>query len=147
MRSTFVLVYSPLMRILAGLEFSSRSTVLMDKASTALQPVLAKNITYVFSLIDEQEFNISAISSFDNACLLFRDALSSLTFSLNFLGLISTSEYSRKFLIVTTCCLMLGQRYFPCSVDMYDSYLVYRTDHMLPANTKDSNYDNLFQYS
>ena len=42
------------------------------------------------------------ISSFDNASLFFLTVFGNLTFSLNFLGLISMSEYSKKFLIVIT---------------------------------------------
>src|ERR687887_384167 len=52
----------------------------------------------------EHAFKISVISSFDNASLFFLTILGSFTFSLNFLGLISTSQYSRKFFTVTTRC-------------------------------------------
>src|SRR2546422_668199 len=50
-------------------------------------------------------FNISTMSSFDSASFFFLTTLGSFTFNLNFLGVISTSQYSRKFFTVTIRCL------------------------------------------
>ena len=88
----------PSTNIFAGRVSRCRSLIRIDNASTALKPVAANSITYVFNLISEHAFRIALTSSFDNASLLFLIALGIFTFSLNFLGLISTSEYSREVL-------------------------------------------------
>jgi hypothetical protein len=90
------------MRTLAGLDVSSRSIYLIERPSTARLPVQARNMTYVLSLMLEQAFSISMISSFDNASLFRRTDLGNLTFNTNFLGLMSVSQYSSRFFAVTT---------------------------------------------
>jgi hypothetical protein len=74
----------------------------MDNASTALNPPAARNITYVFKRISEHAIRMSVTSSLDNASSFFLTIFGDLTFSLNFLGMMSSSEYSKKFLIVIT---------------------------------------------
>jgi hypothetical protein len=64
----------------------SKSLIRIDKASTALNPVAARSMTYVFSLISEHIFSIFTISSLDSASLFLLTTLGNFTFSLNFRG-------------------------------------------------------------
>jgi hypothetical protein len=83
----------------------SKSFNLIDNASTALIPVEAKSITYVFNLISEQPFKILTMSFLSIASLFLLISFGNLTFILNFRGLISISLNSKKFFAVTTSCL------------------------------------------
>jgi DNA-binding beta-propeller fold protein YncE len=74
----------------------SKSFKRIDNASVALSPVDANNITYVFNLKSEHPFKILMISFLSMASLYLNTVFGNLTFSLNFLGLISISLYSRK---------------------------------------------------
>src|SRR6476620_10962437 len=94
------------------------SFIQIFNASTARIPFVVNSITYVFSLTSEQLFSISITSFFDIASLFLLTAFGNFTFNLNFLGLISISLYSKKFLTVTTLCFIV-------IVDILQSFLRY----------------------
>jgi hypothetical protein len=74
----------------------------------------AKNNTYALSRGSEQETRILRISSRLMAFFCFRIFFGSRTFSLNFFGLISTSENSKRSLAVMTFSLIvLGDKFLP----------------------------------
>lgn len=61
-----------------------------------MKPCAAKNITYAFKDISGQAFKISTPPPLHNASLLFLTIFGNLIFDLNFLGLMSMSEYSEE---------------------------------------------------